>query len=1019
MFTARGVYQWELIDDKSGLIADQGIIENTITDGLLYGLNDGVILSPNSWSSGATTRIVLSTTATPLPAADYRRYGVAEAAISRTVVSANLTPYTYSDSLRNVVWQNNFAAPGATRTITIFGLDLTSDAGWRNFVSFVELTTPITQTTSQSLLVRYTIFTDFVSTGGLNGSYNSFIDAEVKKISWSNGLNRQSGMVIHVPRSTASNYCATTLFTPWAYTSADLSKVMAPPFMWKTVSQLQTIKETDEGTYHAIKFLLSLSTTDYYGPIGTVCFGRNLHDTYYHVRTKIAHSVSPCSSLSPAISRVFAHPESRKRNVIFSDVSYPPSSRGIITLSGTPTNKWPWLTGRIHITKTGDASDIVGGAISGTNGNDYITVTESGWAVDDQITLAGGSLPSPLTETTYWVVNVTGTDLKLSTTQGGAAITLTGDGTGTCTRYNTGKFRLEYNSMPTVHTTTDNPDAAAMFLQFQMVKDFEGNVYTSDVLNTLGEGTLVPYYTQMAVWRKGDYCYSIHQILSSATRYQFGKWRFASVETVQPICSLLKSTCTIYSVCRGSGTYADTIFLATSDGVYTWDLANPTVVPSKRTITGLISSTVWDVAYDAVRGYLWTGHSTGLSRVDLSTDIATTYTIAGGQLAGGLTSAQVACPPSSITVNDARLVRSFGTTSGGNPWVLDDDYDGGGSIGWYQLSSTENYDQGCALRHSKRLQIVQRWYTEWRLYSLVITGKGTGTLTTLHTLAATAAGGGSTNYTSLVRISDYSYFVLASNYFCSAFLSYTADQFEGKDDSTDINQGYQNYCTSTRAQIYTDKSLGLRSAAVDKSGIDIANGVMVKFINNQMISKSTRDPYAFDLHPFGWNGSAWELDNMTEYLIPSTATPTLFEGVSAQFQNNTGQPWDTQFISGERFTWMQAPVPVKDNLQTYTIKGRFYGCGVKRVVEWATTAAASVIIPECITGTSPDPDFRDLDTVDYITTVFDVTTATTLIRSLLSSPPDGSYYMTSAGEFKFHANQVGDSVKLTYNYTVF
>lgn len=443
----RGVYEWELFDHATGEVTS-GSQENMVTDSLLRGM-----LYNSYQMNSISARLVLSTTSTPLPAGEYRAYGAAEAAIAETVVTTDLSVSSYDVALNRVTWQNNFATPGATRTIRIFGLHINPGAVFK-FASFVELSTPITQTTTQSLFLAYSLFFDFASSGNLNAISNAWINTQVKRV-----FIKQFGGKMWIqtprPRTSGNSNCVSWILTPWPVGSASMSKIARYPAFHTYLEGVNgsTYIESDDGTYHANRYKIDMATTDYGGPLGATCFGSFVSENVGQDHNRDVCLVVNPGVETPSISRIFAHPASRP-GAIFNDPAYPPSSRGVVSLSGTPTNKWPYYAGRVVITKTGDASDIVGGAISGTSGNDYITVGESGWAVDDRITLAGGSLPAPLTAGTYWVVNVSGTDLKLSSTQGGGAITLSGSGSGTCERYNTGKYRLEYNSMPTGNMTT-------------------------------------------------------------------------------------------------------------------------------------------------------------------------------------------------------------------------------------------------------------------------------------------------------------------------------------------------------------------------------------------------------------------------------------------------------------------------------------------------------------------------------------------------------------------------------------
>jgi hypothetical protein len=112
--------------------------------------------------------------------------------------------------------------------------------------------------------------------------------------------------------------------------------------------------------------------------------------------------------------------------------------------------------------------------------------------------------------------------------------------------------------------------------------------------------------------------------------------------------------------------------------------------------------------------------------------------------------------------------------------------------------------------------------------------------------------------------------------------------------------------------------------------------------------------------PYGWNGSAWVKDHTGVRRIPLTGPSNTLDGLAVTFNNKAGTNWDLQFYSGDRFTFMYAPVFVKDNLQTFTFDGRTYYCEAhtKTVSHTITDSSGYCYI---IDETS-NPNFRDMDT---------------------------------------------------------
>lgn len=94
---------------------------------------------------------------------------------------------------------------------------------------------------------------------------------------------------------------------------------------------------------------------------------------------------------------------------------------------------WPSLrhvTGAVQVDYTAGFAT----AFTATNGTDTLTAPGHTYVADDPVRLAnsGGSLPTGLsTQTTYYVTNVSGDDLKLAGSEGGSVVSFTDDGTGT------------------------------------------------------------------------------------------------------------------------------------------------------------------------------------------------------------------------------------------------------------------------------------------------------------------------------------------------------------------------------------------------------------------------------------------------------------------------------------------------------------------------------------------------------------------------------------------------------------
>ena len=151
------------------------------------------------------------------------------------------------------------------------------------------------------------------------------------------------------------------------------------------------------------------------------------------------------------------------------------------------------------------------------------------------------------------------------------------------------------------------------------------------------------------------------------------------------------------------------------------------------------------------------------------------------------------------------------------------------------------------------------------------------------------------------------------------------------------------------------------------------SGLNVLFYHHVMFCQ----PRGTWLNYYGWTGGVWTAWDTTPRYVPKTATHALLDGVTADFNNAVGQQWDQQFILGERFTFLYAPTLVKDNLQTFDIKARYY------YSEAHLASNVSVSVPlsasyEFVISQQSNPNFRDMDNVDYVTEVYEGVTRYTV-----------------------------------------
>jgi hypothetical protein len=967
MVNLKGLYEWKLIDKGTRVVLDSGSQWNTISDQFLqYICNNGS--GDMNLVSNMYFRVQLSSTV-PTPGANYRVAGASNGFV--VLAQSNQTLTTVDRNVNSFYKDYTFNPPGSPLTINTIGVQVNSGT-YPNFVSFIALSTPITQQTNQYLYVKYTMFIAYTG-GGLNQPSNRFISRSVTTYLNQNGPSL-FGYTNNNDRDYSLHLMVTTYMQPT--TLNNVQRVV--PYAYITVATSD--KETNTGSTYANKIKKSFATTDIPGPIGAVVFGNKAaYDTNGGAWAWITHGYSPVATQAPSISRVFVHPSNRLSQ-IFSDPSYPPSSQGSVVLTGTPTNKFP-VIGRVRITRTGDASDIVDETVSSSDvdasANTFLVAQV--WAVGDKVRLTtDNTLPSPLlTATDYYVIYINTTHIKFALTYSdaiaGTFIDLLDQGIGNHTLYrqNTAQYLLELEPwIEDSHYLQDSgyPSNTSDIYHIVMAQDAAGTCMPTNYTSyyDYGEGGTtrwlgnIPFISGQI--KVGNYLYTIQKSLGFTNLYNVCRWTFNTVETSQALCSFGNSSTVFRHWLNVGGLF----YLATSDGIYQYDPSTPTVAPSLLTITGIIDNNVTDIAYDSITGYLWSGHLTGVSKINLGTLIATQYIRGTGNALEGMAAADAYIIPGCLSACNGIVAWSsyinqyyYGHddilyTNNYNALVLQD------GVGWLKIP-TYRFSGLCVRQSNQQIVTYDLDNNTFRLYTMTITGKGTGTATLVESFAS----GYSMNpYRSqIVQINDTDFFYRIGTYGGNDFNFiyrigtgiYTTWQNSG---SGSLGAGYTFVCEN-----------GQMRNLVDVNG----SGLNVLFYHHVMFCQ----PRGTWLNYYGWTGGVWTAWDTTPRYVPKTATHALLDGVTADFNNAVGQQWDQQFILGERFTFLYAPTLVKDNLQTFDIKARYY------YSEAHLASNVSVSVPlsasyEFVISQQSNPNFRDMDNVDYVTEVYEGVTRYTV-----------------------------------------
>jgi hypothetical protein len=971
MFKLKGKYDWKLINADTGEIDQEGTQWNIISDVFIEWIfKTGYSVSSSDSSVYTNTMAILLSDST-IGSDDYRKYGKAN--MFNIIATGAAVGYQ-----SNVDWNvlskycdNNFAPPGAPRTINIIGIKIFEFAGQEtsvpNFVSFIQLSTPITQNTNQYLYVKYTVFFLLDVSIGYNTPNNRSVEYALKQAMLTRiirfGQKDQSDCFILTPFLPPENTNNISRYCNYLY------KVSGADFPdWNTYYNY--------GHRLSKAILKNFAVADIVGPIGSTVFGRNgsisspVNRYMYSI-----YGYSQNKSLAPSVARIFVHPGTRDA-FLFSDPSFPASSQGTATISGTPTNKYPVIA-RIRIAKTGDATDLINETVPYTavnTGNSQITIAQDFTTGDIYRITTTDTLPSPLALLTdYYIIRIDSTHIRLATSYAnalaGTYITLTTQGLGnhTFTRQNTGRYNLElepwnYTTVIPYFTVLNNLSMAVdiagyvMPLYLSSTNEYAEGDYVSNTNTVIGNEFY--FYNNLlgsasmlrGTAKNGNYIYSIQQSRKGLIN-NICRWAFNTIETSQALCKFGNGSTKVIS----SVYTALKMYIATNDGIYEYTFATPTVDPVLLTITGMISSVIKDMCMDPITGYLWTGHATGLSRINISTLTATQYISGVGQALEGMVATYYDIGAGQLDAYNGRVLKggdAYGQVND-NAWVLDD------GIGWYRIAIT---CYSCALVTGTS-NIIFSTANATFIYTVTVTGKGTGSYSQVETFAKSINVGHTISH--YVQLSSTKFFMIylesSSGYYVT-LETYTI----GVGNSS--VQGLSTGSSTGYLSIYFGWSLGaLRRGKIDVDGND--NNIFIW--NSMLFVPKFPNPISY-----GWDGSAWVKSVSTPREIPKTATHTLVNGLTVDFNNATGSSWDTQFVLNESFNIVHGPYQIKDNLQTLQWKAKQFFC--KAIVVTGYSASISVSVPYKITiPEASDPNFRDIDISDYTTEVYEGITAYT------------------------------------------
>jgi len=357
-----GKYEWALIDENDNVV-DSGEEYNVVTDDFKYIFYANVEYMRYAYNMFGSNynRIQLYNHPTPIQSGldkDIRTYHTLLDNVTVSAESPKSTlPRAEHDTQFYYIY--NFDKPASDITHTAIGLktDYNSSEQW--ILSYLEFTNPITQHTNERLYIKYVL-----NATPVGGSGSTLLDNVYSNINSVVPLWYADGLRY---KDYYSNLSGVFSYLTYYLPPNNIDLVGSTPY---TSTEITSSTNHSNSSIFGRTYSKTLDN-NYTGPIGTTVsvsrpgvsdiYGSdtsNLYDTNtskYNAKYKyLTFKYSP-SKIEPTISRSFKHTSDRLFER-WSDVDYPPQSKGSFTFAGTPNNKIA-STQHIEFVKSGMASD--------------------------------------------------------------------------------------------------------------------------------------------------------------------------------------------------------------------------------------------------------------------------------------------------------------------------------------------------------------------------------------------------------------------------------------------------------------------------------------------------------------------------------------------------------------------------------------------------------------------------------------------------------------------------------------
>lgn len=922
MYNAEGKYLVQLINIHTGNVDEEREIKNIITDDFLR------MIAP--FNSATTDRlkaqIILSTTKIDLAtySPNPKQLNVINTAIPATTTSGSTKlDATVNSTDKTLSWTYNFTPVNQTyNSISLFVNPYST--GSSNYdaarMSYVSLTTSLTQTTDQYLKITYTLKFNDAIIGSTNTPNNLYVNTHL-----SSNMYRGAYKVLSQPIAALSQMLPAdninNVGTAGVATQGSLDLINS------TLPSLST----NTSLFGQIYGKSNVANTDWTGPWGPVIYYTTTRTTEWTPPTVVIGQSN--YSLTPQFGRIFKHIGTR-RDQRFSDGTYAPFSRGTIVTSGTPTNKVPTQLKAI-ITKSGKAVDVDDGE--------------------------------------------------------------------------QGRFKLGYYPF--------NNLIGQQYLQYSLYSDINKTQVTSTSKYGVSEFSISEMF---AIWYgSNNYTYSI-QRSKKDSEFLLCKWNTNTVESSIPINKFTLDLEPIpsgltYQVGKFIGFIINNnglVYIAFTKNLFTFDCTTETI--TELNSFNKTTETISEIAYDSKNDMVYVGGSFINSKtlfklnssnvrtdIDLSAIPAYTYTYDANNVetetiyrSGFLNANEMSIGTGQLTFdNNGVMIKGGGAVHTGEKnyvWILDNT-----TNKIRMISNTLGMVTVPIIKDNKLLFIRTNKVT-WEMYRVdfkiryklenYVNISGSWSLPGGNNGSAVPGG----NYYGSDRGAQIYVGPFISDSNIIIFGKFYKPAWNESDViaklSIDINTGVVNggeayyytggyyfdvinsYDGSTISSGLTDYTLFTKWHNPNYEPWSHLNVTKTPYMVNGIFPVVTFKNYyipKYSMLNLGYNTTTnkWDADSTNDQ--PITTQPiTVMDGVSLQFTNTNGVVYDQQFVLDEDISVSYGLLPIKDNLQQYSVYSKHYYCNSEKKTltnftltnESVSGAVSKCRLPEALLA-----NFRDVD----------------------------------------------------------